>query len=183
MPDTGLRHVSSIAPDGTIVKVKGNRVYRLASGTWLEEVALPLYTFRGLDARGRSIWGKAAPFSTNFAMLRRTSATGTTSLVTPLSLGRIEGIVAVGDTTWFDVTEKRLGTCGKSISPQPVRRLHLRGVGDDSVLVEVPAPPALPYGTASPRFEMARDGTPIAVRGGWYARRVGVVRLDGVGVP
>ncbi len=157
-------------------------------------------------------------FATNLATLRRTSATGTTSLATPVALGRIDGIVGVRDTTWFDVTEQRIGSCSGSPCPEPVRRLQLRGVGDDAVLVEAPAPPALPYGTASPRFELAGDGTPIAVNGGWYARRgggwvlvpltaellrrresgrvawsstgrawvagrVGVVRLDGVGVP
>ncbi|MFN9455598.1 MAG: hypothetical protein ACK6CY_16220 [Gemmatimonadota bacterium] len=166
MPDTGLRYASGITADGTIVVTKGNRAYRSADGTWQEEVAPTGYGFLGLDARGRSIWGASAYFSTNLETLRRVTSAGSRPLVTPLSLGRIDGIVAVGDTTWFDVTEQQLGTCGKTICPIPVRRLHLRAVGDDSVLVEAPAPPMLPYGGQSPRFEMARDGTPIAVRGG-----------------
>jgi hypothetical protein len=218
MPDTGLRYASGITADGTIVVTKGNRAYRSSDGTWQEEAAPAGYFYEGLDARGRTIWGAAATFSTNLATLRRVTSAGSRPLVTPLSSGHIDGIVATGDTTWFDVTETGIGTCGKSLCTNLGRRLHLRAVGDDSVLVEAAAPPALSYGTASPRFEMARDGTPIAVRGGWYARRgggwvlvpltnelvrrnvidraewsttgrawvagrLGLVRLDGVGMP
>jgi hypothetical protein len=219
MPDTGTRLASGITADGTIVVTKGNRAYRSTDGTWQEDVAPTGYGYVGLDARGRTIWGAPTPVSTNLATLRRVTAAGITSLVTPLSSGRIDGIVSIGDTTWFDVTETQVGSCGGSICAIAMRRLHLRSVGDDSVLVESPAPPALLFGSGTPRFEMARDGTPIAVRGGWYARRrgswvmvpltsellrrnvldsrvewsstgrvwiagrVGVVRLDGLGVP